>query len=70
METEFDLYIDWLEVQMELEELERKFFEELKGIRNADKSTVNQERVFGAGRSVGGLQGMAGGGATNTYSES
>jgi hypothetical protein len=37
METEFDLYTAWLEVQMELEELERKFFEELKGMKNGNE---------------------------------
>jgi len=64
METEFDLYTAWLEVQMELEELERKFFEELKGIKDGDIRRGLYQAEATAGRPVGGIQEMAGGGAS------
>jgi len=37
MDTEFDIMTAWLEVQVEWEELEKEWFNELRGIKDGDR---------------------------------
>ena len=47
MDTERDMYIAWLEVQMEIEELEKDFIRELRGMKNGERNKSRDRRRRG-----------------------
>ena len=47
MDTERDMYIAWLEVQMEIEKLEKDFIRELRGMKNGERNKSRDRRRKG-----------------------